>query len=118
MTAALVDFSLAKGMGYDCDGQGATYKILIRPIPPKVNLASVAAQLGCKTCDEYAVIVPDRRKAQNCLIRTSYDRVDLWQDFPALKSSAKLGCGMCRVRRSSNGRMGGWTSEGEGRVMR
>lgn len=78
-----------------------TYKSLIRPIPPGINLANVTAQEPMTTCQYCAAIVPDRRKAENGLIKINYERVDLYPDFPKLKSSARNGCGLCRFLRKT-----------------
>jgi hypothetical protein len=78
-----------------------TYRSLIKPIPPSINLSNVREQRPSKTCDACACIVPDRRKEAKYLIKTGYERVDLYPDFPQLKASAKAGCGLCRFLRKS-----------------
>jgi len=76
-----------------------TYRSLVQPLPHKINLANVIDQEASKTCQSCSSIVPDRRKAKNGVIKTSYERIDLYPDFPELKSSSKAGCGMCRLIR-------------------
>ena len=46
-------------------------------------------------------MVPDRKIAKRGLIKTAYERVDLYPDFPELKASAKAGCDLCRLIRKS-----------------
>jgi hypothetical protein len=89
-----------------------TYRALIKPVPPTINLANVSSQPGYNTCQFCAVIVPDRSKVQNGLIRTSYDRIDYFPNFPELKSSAKAGCGLCKViRKTIRSSKDGWGSK-------
>ena len=76
-----------------------TYKSLIKPIPPRINLANVSAQQPSKPCRFCSAIVPDRRRAKRGLIKAVYERIDLYPGFPELKASAKAGCGLCRLMR-------------------
>jgi hypothetical protein len=78
-----------------------THEALIKPIPSRINLANVADQDPSKTCESCAVIIPDRSKAKGGLIKTSYERIDLYPEFPDLKASAKAGCDLCRLIRKS-----------------
>jgi hypothetical protein len=78
-----------------------TYKSLIKPIAPSSNLANVTAQEPSATCQRCAAIVPDRRKAVNGLIKINYEHIDLYPDFPELKASAKVGCGLCKLIRKT-----------------
>jgi hypothetical protein len=78
-----------------------TYNALIKPIPYPINLANVADQKPCTTCESCAIIIPNRRRAQRGRIQTGYERVDLYPDFPELKTSAKAGCGLCRFIRKN-----------------
>lgn len=78
-----------------------TYEALIKPIPPRLNLANAQAQESSKTCEFCTLIVPDRRKAQGGLIQTGYERVDLYPDFPELKASARAGCRLCGLMRKT-----------------
>jgi hypothetical protein len=79
----------------------STYKSLIKPIAPSINLANIATQEPCKACSACAAIVPDRTKARNGIIKLSYERIDLYPEFPGLKASAKAGCGLCRLLRKN-----------------
>lgn len=78
-----------------------TYKVLIRTIPPRLNLANAATQEASKTCQYCSTLVPDRSNIKDGLIRTSYERIDLYPDFAELKASAKAGCGLCRLIRKT-----------------
>jgi hypothetical protein len=82
-------------------GNDWTYRSLVKPIPLSTSLGSVESQEPSKPCSYCAVIVPDRRKAINGKIKTSYERVDLYPDFPELKSSARAGCELCKLIRKT-----------------
>ena len=78
-----------------------TYKALVRPIPPTINLENVANSPACKTCEYCATIIPDRTQLVGRNIRINFERIDLYPDFPNLKASAKLGCGLCHMIRKT-----------------
>lgn len=78
-----------------------TYRDLIRPIPAKLNLCNVTANAAVGTCNHCKTAVPERSKARNKTIRTTYERVDEYPDFPEIKSSAKAGCELCRIIRKA-----------------
>jgi hypothetical protein len=83
------------------DSLEVKHDALIKPIPCRINLGNVAHRNPSKTCDFCALIVPDRKKAQNGLIKTASERVDLYPDFPDLKASAKAGCDLCPLIRKT-----------------
>jgi hypothetical protein len=76
-----------------------TYKSLIKPIPAKSNLSNILGQSPSQTCKHCSLIVPDCSKSDNGLIRTDYERVDQYPEFPGLKASAKAGCELCKLFR-------------------
>ncbi len=78
-----------------------TYRALIRPIPPRLRLANAETQEASKACQYCSALVPDRSKAKDGLIRTTYERIDVYPDFPELKASAREGCGLCRLVRKA-----------------
>jgi len=76
-----------------------TYLALLRPIPPESNLANVnATKLGV-LCEFCKAVVPDQSKATNQIIRTLYERTDVYPKFPGLKRTAKEGCTLCYLFR-------------------
>lgn len=78
-----------------------TYRALIRPIPTRLNLSNVLNQEACEPCKHCVILVPDRSKANNGLIKTSYERIDLYPEFNELRISAKAGCELCRTIRKT-----------------
>ncbi|KAF8865683.1 HET-domain-containing protein [Acephala macrosclerotiorum] len=78
-----------------------TYRALIRPIPPRLNLANAETKEASKTCQRCSALIPDRSRIQDGLIRTWYEYVDLYPEFPALKASARAGCDLCRLIRKT-----------------
>lgn len=78
-----------------------TYRSLIKPIPPSVNLSNVDLQEPFRTCSHCSTIVPDRSNEKVGIIKTPYERVDLFPYFPELKSSAKAGCCLCKLIRKT-----------------
>jgi hypothetical protein len=84
-----------------CSTSHSTYKSLIKPIAPSINLANIVVQEPCKACSACAAIAPDRRRAKNGVIKLDYERIDLYPEFPGLKALAKAGCGLCRLLRKN-----------------
>ncbi|KLU92596.1 hypothetical protein MAPG_11541 [Magnaporthiopsis poae ATCC 64411] len=79
----------------------STYRHLITPIPLKNSIANILKAPSCQPCEHCKAAVPDRAKAKNGSIHTTYERVDEYPDFPALNTSAKSGCGLCRIFRKT-----------------
>jgi hypothetical protein len=81
--------------------QALTYEHLIRPTPLRKSLADVAWLPTEKPCERCRKAVPDRSKAVNDVVRTDFEAVDRFPQFPSLKSAAKLGCGLCHLIRKT-----------------
>ncbi|KAK1749897.1 heterokaryon incompatibility protein-domain-containing protein [Echria macrotheca] len=78
-----------------------TYRNLINPLPAKYNLANASITAPLQTCEACSVAWPDRSKAKNNIIKTGYERVDSYPDFPSLKTSSRNGCGLCWIIRKA-----------------
>lgn len=78
-----------------------TYLALTRAIPDRLNLSNIASAPASQPCAHCCLVVPDRARAENGLIKTAYDRVDEYPDFPGLKATAKAGCELCRLLRKA-----------------
>lgn len=79
----------------------STYRHLITPVPLKNSIANISKAPSCQPCEHCKAALPDRAKAKNRSIHTTYERVDEYPDFPALNTSAKSGCGLCRIIRKA-----------------
>jgi hypothetical protein len=85
-----------------------TYEDMVKPIalpikPARINLENVANSPPCKTCKYCALIVPldDIKTYNKGSLKVDYERIDFYPNFPVLKASAKLGCGLCKIIRTA-----------------
>ena len=78
-----------------------TYRALLDPIPPKLNLSNINSAPSAPLCEDCASSAPDRRSAVRNRIATPYDRIDTYPHFPLLKAGSASGCGLCRILRTA-----------------
>jgi hypothetical protein len=85
-----------------------TYRALIEPIPLRVSIANAQDQEPSTACHHCAALTPDRSKiekekskrVQKGYIKTQYERIDRYPDFPVLKVSART-CALCKLIRKA-----------------
>ena len=78
-----------------------TYRDLINPVPPRLNLSNIQNHPASPPCAICHKLLPDRQPVKNNIIKTDYELVDTFPDFPGLRVSAKLGCELCRFLRKT-----------------
>ncbi|KAI0178818.1 HET-domain-containing protein [Hypoxylon sp. FL1284] len=79
----------------------STYRDLITAISPSLNLSNVTDASPSRLCAACARLVPDRLRAEGHKIKTDYELLDTFPEFPVLKASAKAGCMLCRLLRKT-----------------
>ncbi|OTB03587.1 hypothetical protein M426DRAFT_12308 [Hypoxylon sp. CI-4A] len=66
------------------------------PNHSELKLLNVEDSSGLKPCRACEAIVPDRRRLDDIgNIPTTYERIDIYPEFPGLLSSADQGCRLC-----------------------
>lgn len=91
-----------------------TYRQLVQPIPPKLNLSNVAAapvSSQCSICRHLLLRGRSNIRGKAIPVR-EYQVVDAFPDFQALQTSAAVaGCSLCRLLRKLI--MGGWGTDSQ-----
>lgn len=92
-----------------------TYADLLKPITSDVKSLKLSSDPVSIICGHCTALIPDFSKVEKYrLIRLTYDRTDVFPDFPALLASVNLGCQFCGLLRYAiqstwgSGRMEEW----------